>query len=125
MRDYQGRFAPGVLIYFELQGKTPLERQEAGARFINHLAAHAYTITLAVSLGNVRTLVEHPSSMTHAPIPLEEQERMGIHPSGIRLSIGLEDPKDLLQDLEAALAVAEPSYVGSMESGWWVTGVEE
>ncbi len=112
MRDYQGRFAPGVLLYFELRGDTPEERQEAGIRFINHLAQHAYTITLAVSLGNVRTLIEHPSSMTHAPIPLDEQVRMGIHPAGIRLSVGLEAPDDLRCDLEAALAVAEPACAG-------------
>jgi cystathionine beta-lyase/cystathionine gamma-synthase len=107
MTDYQGRFAPGVMIYFELQGSTLEERQEAGIQFINDLAQNAYTITLAVSLGNVRTLVEHPSSMTHAPIPLDEQVRMGIQPSGIRLSIGLEEPVDLIRDLEASLAVAE------------------
>jgi len=122
MRDYQGRFAPGIMIYFELQGTTPEAQQEAGAQFINHLAEHAYTITLAVSLGNVRTLVEHPSSMTHAPIPLDAQAEMGIHPGGLRLSIGLEDPADLQRDLDAALAVAEPAFVGSMESGWWAVG---
>ena len=109
MHTYQGRFAPGSLIYFELQGATPDAQHEAGVRFINHLAEHAYTITLAVSLGNVRTLVEHPASMTHAPIPPEEQVKMRIHPSGIRLSIGLEAPEDLVRDLKAALRVAEPA----------------
>ncbi len=103
MRDYDGHFAPGTLIYFELVGATPAERQQAGARFINHLAGNAYTVTLAVSLGNVRTLVEHPSSMTHAPIPPEDQVRAGIDPSGIRLAIGLEAVADLRHDLEAAL----------------------
>ena len=47
---------------------------------------------------------------------------MGIHPGGLRLSIGLEDPADLKRDLAAALAEAEPAYVGSMESGWWAMG---
>lgn len=108
MRDFDGRFAPGSLLYFVLVGDTPGDQQEASARFINHLAEHAYTVTLAVSLGNVRTLVEHPSSMTHAPIPPEEQVRMGINPGGIRLSIGLEAPVDLIRDLEAALKVAQP-----------------
>ncbi|MFQ5571270.1 MAG: trans-sulfuration enzyme family protein [Rhodothermales bacterium] len=112
MRDYRHRFAPGSMLYFELEGATPDDRQEAGVRFINHLAEHAYTITLAVSLGNVRTLVEHPSSMTHAPIPPEAQAQMGIHPSGIRLSVGLEAPADLMHDLEAALDVALPASVG-------------
>jgi len=103
MRDYEGNFAPGTMIYFELVGSTPAERQQAGARFINHLAEHALSVTLAVSLGNVRTLVEHPSTMTHAPIPPEEQVRAGIDPSGVRLSIGLEAVDDLMRDLEAAL----------------------
>ena len=106
MVDYDGNFAPGSIIYFELRGDTPAAQQEAGIRFINHLAEHAYTITLAVSLGNVRTLVEHPSSMTHAPIPPEEQVAMGIRPSGIRLSVGLEAVDDLIRDLEAALEAA-------------------
>lgn len=106
MIDFEGRFAPGSMLYFELRGATPAAQQEAGIRFINHLAAHAYTVTLAVSLGNVRTLVEHPSSMTHAPIPPEEQVAMGIRPSGIRLSVGLEAAEDLLRDLDAALEAA-------------------
>ncbi len=56
-----------------------------------------------MSLGNVRTLVEHPSTMTHAPIPPDEQMRAGIDPSGLRLAIGLEAVDDLMRDLEAAL----------------------
>jgi cystathionine beta-lyase/cystathionine gamma-synthase len=56
-----------------------------------------------VSLGQVRTLVEHPSSMTHAPIPVEDQVAAGIDPGGIRLSLGLEHPDDILQDLDRAL----------------------
>ena len=79
----------------------------AGSRFINHLAEHAYTITLAVSLGNVRTLVEHPSSMTHAGIPPDDQLRAGISPGGIRLAVGLETVDDLLRDLEDALVAAQ------------------
>ncbi len=107
MVDYNGTFAPGLMIYFELAGDTLEEQRDAGIRFINHLAEHAYTVTLAVSLGNVRTLVEHPSSMTHAPIPLEEQQEMGIHAGGVRLSIGLEAVGDLIRDLEGALQTVE------------------
>jgi len=112
MVDYDGHFAPGFMLYFELKGETAAERQEAGMCFINFLAENAYTITLAVSLGNVRTLVEHPSSMTHAPIPVELHEAMGIRPSGIRLSIGLEAFEDLQGDLNAALeaAVVLPAF---------------
>ena len=71
---------------------------------IDHVAKEALSITLAVSLGQVRTLIEHPSSMTHAPIPVEDQIRGEIDPGGIRLSIGLEDPADIIGDLEKALA---------------------
>ncbi len=102
MTDPSGRFAPGILIYFVLRGE-PAEARARGARLIDRLAKDSLAITLAVSLGQVRTLVEHPSSMTHAPIPVEAQVRAGIDPGGIRLSIGLEDPADLIRDLESAL----------------------
>ncbi len=103
MRDFEGNFAPGSLLYFVLKGKTPRMRHDKGEKFINYLAKHAYTITLAVSLGHIRTLVEHPSSMTHSVIPLNEQMRNGLDPGGIRLSIGLEKPDDLINDIARAL----------------------
>ena len=109
MRDYEGSFAPGSLIYFSLAGETPELRRQRGEAFIDHLAKHAYSITLAVSLGHIRTLVEHPSSMTHAAIPLEEQLAKGIDPGGIRLSIGLENVNDLIADLSNALDAVECS----------------
>jgi cystathionine beta-lyase/cystathionine gamma-synthase len=103
MRDFDGNFAPGSLLYFVLNAKTPKMRHDKGERFIDYLAKHAYAITLAVSLGHIRTLVEHPSSMTHSAIPLEEQVKSGMDPGGIRLSIGLEAPSDLLHDISKAL----------------------
>jgi cystathionine beta-lyase/cystathionine gamma-synthase len=60
-------------------------------------------MTLAVSLGNIRTLIEHPGSMTHSSIPPEEQLKRGIDPGGIRLSIGLEKAEDIIHDLGQAL----------------------
>jgi methionine-gamma-lyase len=104
MRDYEGKFAPGSLLYFILKGRTPKQRHDKGGRFINRLAHDAYTITLAVSLGQVRTLVEHPSSMTHSAIPLEEQLAHGLDPGGVRLSIGLEDANDIIRDLSKSLS---------------------
>ncbi len=104
MLDYEGNFAPGVLIYFSFKGKTPKIRKEKGEKFINILAKEAYTITLAVSLGMIRTLVEHPSSMTHAAIPPEEQIKKGIDPGGIRMSIGIEKTSDIIADLKYALS---------------------
>lgn len=103
MVDFEGGFAPGIIIYFRLRGEGE-EARARGARLMDHLAKQAYTVTLAVSLGQVRTLVEHPASMTHAAVPVEEQAQAGIHPAGIRLSIGLEDPRDVIADLDEALA---------------------
>ncbi len=59
--------------------------------------------TLAESLGGVESLAGHPASMTHASIPKEERENLGIKDSLIRLSVGIEDIDDLLEDLKQAL----------------------
>lgn len=59
--------------------------------------------SLAESLGGVESLINHPASMTHASIPKEERVKNGLVDSLIRLSIGVEDIEDLLQDLEQAL----------------------
>ncbi|HZQ48770.1 MAG TPA: cystathionine gamma-synthase [Candidatus Dormibacteraeota bacterium] len=61
---------------------------------------------LAESLGAVESLAEHPGRMTHASIPAEERERIGVRGGLIRLSIGVEDPADLIADLEHALDAA-------------------
>ena len=59
--------------------------------------------TLAESLGGVESLAGHPASMTHASIPKQEREKSGVVDALIRLSVGIEDEKDLIQDLENAL----------------------
>ena len=59
--------------------------------------------TLAESLGGVESLVNHPATMTHASIPKEERDKTGIVDSLIRLSVGIEDVKDLIDDLEQAI----------------------
>jgi cystathionine beta-lyase/cystathionine gamma-synthase len=99
--DIDGRFAPGSMIYFELAGDTD-EAYSKALRFIDYLAQNALTVTLAVSLGQIRTLVEHPASMTPSALPIERQKEGGIHPGGIRLSLGIEDPNDIIADLEEA-----------------------
>ena len=58
--------------------------------------------TLAVSLGATQTLIEHPASMTHSPYSEEELEAAGIPAGLIRFSVGLEDPDDLIRDLQQA-----------------------
>lgn len=59
--------------------------------------------TLAENLGSVESLVTHPVTMTHAGIPREERLRIGILDGLVRLSVGLEDPADLIEDLAQAL----------------------
>jgi cystathionine beta-lyase/cystathionine gamma-synthase len=103
MVDYDGNFAPGAMVYFVMKAGTAREALQRAERFINHVAQNAYCITLAVSLGNIRTLIEHPGSMTHSAIPPEEQLANGINPGGIRLAIGLERPEDIIKDLAASL----------------------
>jgi len=105
MFDYEGDFAPGSMIYFVVKGRDPKERQKAGSKLIDFIAQNAYTITLAVSLGNIRTLIEHPGSMTHSAIPPNVQLRSGMDPGGIRLSVGLENPDDIINDLKKALKI--------------------
>ena len=90
-----------ALIYFTL-ASNPGDAN-SGERFVDWIAAHAYAITLAVSLGNVRTLVESPYSMTHACVPEEAKEAVSLTPGGVRLSVGLESAEDLILDLSRAL----------------------
>lgn len=88
---------PGAMIAFELKGGV-----EAGRRVMNAVRL----VTLAVSLGGVESLIEHPASMTHKGVPPAEQLEQGITPGLVRLSVGCEDLEDLRADLEQALAHA-------------------
>ena len=103
MVDVDGEAAPGIMVYFVLKGDAESARAH-GTQLIDHLATDALSITLAVSLGQVRTLIEHPSSMTHAPIPVEDQIAGGLDPGGVRVSFGLEEPADIIRDLKCAFA---------------------
>ncbi|MEE9429631.1 MAG: aminotransferase class I/II-fold pyridoxal phosphate-dependent enzyme [Melioribacteraceae bacterium] len=103
MIDFYGKFAPGSLIYFGLKGNTPEETKENGRKLMDHIADNAYTMTLAVSLGHTRTLIEHPASMTHSVVPADQLKKRGIEPGGVRLAIGIETVDDILQDLEDSL----------------------
>lgn len=103
MVDYDGNFAPGAMIYFVMRGDNAHDALKRAERFINDIAKNAYCITLAVSLGNIRTLIEHPGSMTHSAIPPDEQVAKGLDPGGIRLAIGLEKPGDIITDLRRSL----------------------
>ncbi len=102
MRDFDGNFAPGSMIYFVMKGSDARDALRRAEGFINTIAKEAYCVTLAVSLGNIRTLIEHPASMTHSAIPPEEQVAKGLDPGGIRLAIGLEKPSDIINDITQA-----------------------
>lgn len=86
---------PGAMIAFELKGGL-----EAGRRMMNGLGM----IARAVSLGDAETLIQHPASMTHSTYTPEERAAHGIGDGLIRLSVGLEDVQDILDDLDGALA---------------------
>jgi cystathionine beta-lyase/cystathionine gamma-synthase len=102
MKNYDGRFAPGSMLSFTLRDDD--DRGTKAATFIDSIADHAYTVTLAVSLGQIKTLIESPFSMTHAAIPVEDRGATAIEPGLCRLSVGLEDWHDIIADLDAALA---------------------
>lgn len=85
-------------------GGTFSFRLRGGEAAVNKLLAHCCVFTLAESLGGVESLIEHPATMTHASVPREVQLQMGITPDLVRVSVGLEDARDLIADLERALA---------------------
>lgn len=99
MLDFDGEFAPGGMIYFELD-----DLRVEPSDFVDTLAADAYCVTLAVSLGHVKTLVELPSRMTHSAYAGEGAMKAA---GGVRLSVGLESPADIITDLENALRAVE------------------
>jgi len=67
-----------------------------------HVLGRVRVFTLAESLGGVESLISHPASMTHASVPPERREALGMREGLIRLSCGVEDPEDLIEDLEHA-----------------------
>lgn len=88
---------PGGMISFELQGG-----KEAGKRLINACKL----CSVAVSLGDAETLIQHPASMTHSPYTPEECQAAGISQGLVRLSVGLENAEDIIADLDQALEKA-------------------
>ena len=84
---------PGAMISFELKGGLA-----AGERLMNRVKLAA----LAVSLGGVETLIEHPASMTHSGVAAQERRAAGITDGLVRYSVGIEDLDDLLDDLRQA-----------------------
>jgi cystathionine beta-lyase/cystathionine gamma-synthase len=91
--------AGGGMMAFRIKGGY-----RAASRFLESLKV----FTLGESLGGVESLAEHPARMTHASLPPEERRRLGITDDLIRLSVGVEDTKDLVDDVKGALRAAIP-----------------
>jgi methionine-gamma-lyase len=87
-------YSYGGMLSFELKGGIG-----AGIRMMERVRL----ASLAVSLGNVDTLIEHPASMTHAHVSPEDRLSQGITDGLVRLSVGIENLPDILADLEQAL----------------------
>ncbi len=87
----------GGMLSFRLKDKS----KEATFKMLENFKV----ITLAESLGGVESLVNHPATMTHASIPVIEREKLGITDSLTRLSVGVEDVNDLIDDIENALKI--------------------
>jgi len=87
----------GAMLSFELKGG-----HRAGRRFVESVKV----ATLAVSLGGTETLVQHPASMTHGPLTESERATSGITEGLVRVSVGLEDTDDLVEDFDQAIRKA-------------------
>jgi len=83
----------GAMISFDVR------TLEAARTLLNHVKL----CSLAESLGGVETLISHPATMTHSSIPAEVRQQIGITDGLVRLSVGIEDAEDLIEDLDAAL----------------------
>lgn len=99
--------APGGLIKFEIEGGI-----EAGKILMNSVKL----CTLAVSLGGVETLVQHPASMTHFSMGKEARLAAGVTDGLVRLSIGIENVDDLIADLDQALEKVKDSHLTSIRA---------
>ncbi|MCO5230798.1 MAG: cystathionine gamma-synthase [Chitinophagales bacterium] len=86
---------PGAMVSFSLKENT--------ISAANKVLSGTKLFALAESLGGVESLIGHPATMTHASIPKEEREKTGVTDSLIRLSVGVEDIEDLIEDLKRAL----------------------
>jgi len=96
----------GAIVSFELDGDA-----ESAREFASRLGLW----TLAESLGSVKSLFCHPPTMTHASVEADVRRKVGISDGLIRLSVGLEDVRDLIDDLDQALVAFTPRRVACAE----------
>jgi O-acetylhomoserine (thiol)-lyase len=87
----------GALLGFGIQGGI-----DAGKAFINATGLCSHL----ANIGDAKTLVIHPASTTHQQLSAEEQAKAGVTPDYIRISVGIEDVRDILADLDQALAAS-------------------
>jgi O-succinylhomoserine sulfhydrylase len=88
----------GGLVTFELKGGL-----DQGRKFLNSLKMISHT----PNLGDTRTIAIHPASTTHSKLTDEERAQVGISPGLIRIAVGLEDIRDIIKDIEEAIAASQ------------------
>jgi len=88
---------------FDFGGMISFELRDKGEKETKRVLSSTKLFSLAESLGGVESLINHPATMTHASIPREERIKNGLSDSLIRLSVGIEDPDDLIADLQSAI----------------------
>ncbi len=98
----------GGIVSFTLKEDT----EQAATSFVTN----TQLFKLAESLGGIKSLVSHPAQMTHKSIPTEKRRAAGVTDSLIRLSIGLEEPEDLIEDLKQALNLCHPELVKGQQN---------
>jgi cystathionine beta-lyase len=84
-------------------GMISFELKDDSKENVYRVLSSTHLFSLAESLGGVESLINHPASMTHASIPREERIKNGLSDSLIRLSVGIEDADDLIEDLAIAI----------------------
>jgi O-succinylhomoserine sulfhydrylase len=92
----------GALVTFIVSGGY-----DRAGRFLDNLKM----LSLTANLGDTRTIVTHPSSTTHSKLTQEEQKRVGIEPGLVRISVGLENVNDILEDIVGALEASKEKKV--------------
>jgi len=98
---------PGGIVSFEVVGG-----HDAAVQVIDHVRM----IAIAVSLGDIESLIQHPASMTHSAYSAEERAKAGISDGLVRVSVGLEDPEDIITDLDRALRAAKRQRARAVEA---------
>ncbi len=89
----------GAVFGFGIKGATPTEQRANGVKLINHVKLFSHL----ANVGDSKSLIIHPSSTTHQQLTPEEQLATGVTPDFVRLSVGTEDPADIIADLKQAL----------------------